>query len=118
MNTIIWVIQSLVAAFFLMPAFTKLLSSKEKLVEKKILESDQSVTLPRIIGFLEFLGSIGIILPLLTGILPILTPLAATGLALIMLGAFAVHYQKKEFKMIPLIITLLVLCFVVAVYRF
>jgi uncharacterized membrane protein YphA (DoxX/SURF4 family) len=98
MNTPIWIFQGLLSAFFLMPAYTKLKSSKEKLVEKKMLKPEQSMNAPRFIGLMELLGSIGIIIPQLTGVAKILTPIAAIGFALIMLGAFLMHLKKKEYK--------------------
>lgn len=45
---------------------------------------------------LEVVGAIGLILPLATGIAPILTPLAATGIAIIMIGAVVVHLRRHE----------------------
>jgi hypothetical protein len=45
---------------------------------------------------LKILGAIGLILPLALNILPILTPLAAAGLALDMVGAFLTHSRRKE----------------------
>jgi hypothetical protein len=56
MNTVAWVIQGLLAAFFVMPAFTKLTSSQEKLIEKKMLEPAASHLPVRGIGILELLG--------------------------------------------------------------
>lgn len=115
MNTLIWIIQGLLSAFFLMPAFTKLTSSKDKLVEKKILEPNQSIDFPRFIGLMELLGSI---VPQLTGIAKILTPFAAIGFALIMLGAFFIHFKKKDYKILPLLIVVFSLSVTVALYRF
>ena len=94
MNTIIWIIQGLLSAFFLMPAYIKLISTKEKLVKKQMLEPEQSINGSRLVGLMELLGSIGIIVPQLTGIAKILTPIAAVGFALIMFGAF--YSLKKE----------------------
>ena len=68
MNTIIWIIQGLLSAFFLMPAYTKLISTKEKLVEKQMLKPQQSINGSRFVGLMELLGSKGIIVPQLTGI--------------------------------------------------
>lgn len=118
MNTIIWVIQGLLSAFFLMPAYTKLTSTKEKLVEKQMLEPEQSINGPRFVGLMELLGSIGIIVPQLTGIAKILTPIAAVGFALVMLGAFFIHLKKKDFKILPLLIGVFTLSVITAFYRF
>jgi len=90
MNTAIWIIQGLLAAFFAMPAFAKLTSSQENLIEKKMLKANASHLPVRGIGMLELLGVFGIIIPQLTGIMPVLTPLAAVGFALIMFVAFMI----------------------------
>jgi uncharacterized membrane protein YphA (DoxX/SURF4 family) len=50
----------------------------------------------RLIGSLEVLGGIGVVLPAVTGILPWLTPLAAAGLALLMLFAIVFHLRRGE----------------------
>jgi uncharacterized membrane protein len=50
----------------------------------------------RIIGWLELLGAFGLILPAVTGVLPWLTPLAAVGLALVMILAIAFHLTRSE----------------------
>jgi hypothetical protein len=48
------------------------------------------------IGALEVLGAIGVILPMATGIVPVLGPLAAIGIALVQVGAFVVHARRGE----------------------
>ena len=55
------------------------------------------------IGVVEILGALGVVLTMLTGVLPWLTPLAAIGLTLIQISAiFTEHLPKKEYKMLPL----------------
>jgi len=55
------------------------------------------------VGIAEFLGALGVVLPMMIGILPWLTPLAAIGLTLIQLSAiFIEHLPKKEYKVLPL----------------
>jgi hypothetical protein len=61
---------------------------------------------------LEVLGAIGLIVPLLTGILPWLTPLAAIGLVLTMLGAMATHLRRGENQMLAVNLVLLLAAFV------
>ncbi len=68
-----------------------------------------------LIGAIEVVGAIGLILPWLTGIAPVLTPLAAVGLALVMAGAVVVHVRRKEAFISPLVLGVLAL--VVAVLR-
>ncbi|MEU2039025.1 DoxX family protein [Nocardia niwae] len=50
----------------------------------------------RLIGVAELAGGLGMILPDVTGIATVLTPLAATGLAIIMVAAIAVHIRRGE----------------------
>lgn len=49
------------------------------------------------IGFAELLGAVGLTLPVWLGIMPFLTPLAAIGLGIIMLGALYTHIKLKEY---------------------
>ncbi|HET7901849.1 MAG TPA: DoxX family protein, partial [Candidatus Nanopelagicales bacterium] len=71
-----------------------------------------------LIGVLEVLGAIGLILPGITGIAPFLVPLAATGLALLMIGAIVVHARRGERQPIGANIVLLLLAVFVAWGRF
>jgi hypothetical protein len=48
------------------------------------------------IGVLEIVGGAGVILPLATGILPILTPIAATCLVVLWIGAAVTHVRRRE----------------------
>ncbi|HEY9526008.1 MAG TPA: DoxX family protein, partial [Anaerolineales bacterium] len=61
----------------------------------------------RFVGISELLGALGLILPLVTGILPWLTVLAAIGLTLIqLLAIFTEHLPKKEYNVIPINVVL------------
>jgi uncharacterized membrane protein YphA (DoxX/SURF4 family) len=72
----------------------------------------------RFVGVSELLGALGMIFPLLTGILPWLTPLAAAGLAVIqVLAIFTEHLPKKEYKVLPMNVVLLALSLVVVFGR-
>lgn len=65
------------------------------------------------------MGVIGLILPRLLDIAPVLTPLAAVGLCLVMMGAVTVHFRRHEFKQgLGLIPTYLALAAFVAFGRF
>jgi hypothetical protein len=83
MNRALWIIQGLLAALFLFAGGTKLVLPIE--------EMTKDIAMPgaflRFIGVAEVLGGLGLILPGLTGIRPELTPLAAIGLTIIMVGA-------------------------------
>ena len=118
MNIALWIIQGLLAAFFIMPGAMKLLTPGEKLREKMQAGPEKSLVGTRILGLLEILGAIGIIVPYWTGILPVLTPLAAVGFAIVMVGACVVHYQKHDYKILPVLSVAFILSLVVAYYRF
>ncbi|MCJ7700842.1 MAG: DoxX family protein [Anaerolineales bacterium] len=68
---------------------------------------------------LGLLGALGLILPLATGILPVLTPLAAVGLALTMVGAFLTHLRRNEIVPMGVMnVVLFAMAIFVAVFRF
>ena len=79
---------------------------------------DVSASRIRLIGILELLAGIGLILPQLTGILPWLTPLAAVGLVLTMIGALIVNVRNDNRLVIIENIVLLLLAAFVAYGRF
>ncbi len=79
--------------------------------------ADVSPGLLTFTGVAEILGAIGLILPALTGILPWLTPLAALGLAVIMLLAAIFHLTRREYQNIVVNLVLLVLAAFVAYGR-
>ncbi len=118
MNVVLWIVQGLLAIAFLMAGGMKLMQPKEKMAEKMGWVEDFSQGQIRTIGMLEVLGALGLILPGITGILPILTPLAAVGLGLTMIGAARTHAQRGENQMIGMNVMLLVLAAVVAYGRF
>jgi uncharacterized membrane protein YphA (DoxX/SURF4 family) len=113
-----WVAQGLLAVAFVAAGTTKLAQPKEKLVKNMAWVEDFSQPTIRIIGALEVLGAIGLVLPALTGILPWLTPLAALGLVLTMIGAALTHLRRKEYGNIAMNAVLLVLAAFVVYGRF
>ena len=70
------------------------------------------------LGTVEVLGAIGLILPRALNIAPVLTPLAAVGCAVVMIGAVATHIRMKDYKGTGMPIVLLALAVVVAAGRF
>ena len=88
MNIALWIIQILLALLFLFAGGTKLLLPIETLTA---MGPPNQVVLPglllRFIGVCEVLGALGLVLPGLLHIRPKLTPLAAAGLLIIMIGA-------------------------------
>lgn len=78
---------------------------------------DLSTGLHWFTGTLEILGGLGLILPGLTGIRPKLTPLAAGGLTLVMVGAMVYHVQRGEATNIVLNLILAALLVTIAYGR-
>lgn len=72
----------------------------------------------KLIGALEILAAIGLILPAVLDIVPVLVPLAALGLVLMMVGAVVVHVRRKEVPAMAPSVVLLVLAAIVAWGRF
>ncbi len=118
MNVALWIVQGLLALAFAMAGFMKLTQPKEKLAAQMKWVEDSAPNTVKLIGGLELLGAIGLILPMLTGILPWLTPLAAAGLVLTMLGAMATHLRRHENQMLVVNLVLLLLAAFVAYGRF
>lgn len=118
MDIFLWFLQAGLAVFFAFTGMGKLRISKRQLIEEGKIAAGSSDIPVRVIGSLELLGSFGLIFPMLLNIFPVLTPTAAIGFCVVMIGAFAVHYSKKEFKVLPLLLAIFVLSAVVAWYRF
>jgi hypothetical protein len=72
----------------------------------------------RFIGIAELAGSIGIILPALTRIAPVLTPLAASGFVVVMASAAVLHLTRGQLGELPVVVVLGALAFFVAWGRF
>jgi uncharacterized membrane protein YphA (DoxX/SURF4 family) len=118
MNVVIWVLQVLLALAFLAAGLTKLTQPRQKLATTMGWVEDFSDPGVRAIGALEVLGALGLLVPALTGVATVLVPLAAVGLALLMVGAAVTHRRRGELPMIGINTVLLVLTVVVAWARF
>jgi MYXO-CTERM domain-containing protein len=117
-NVVLWVLQIVLALMFLMAGVMKATQPKDKLVRRLPWVEDYSAGTVRFIGIAEVLGGLGLILPGVIGITPILTPLAATGLALLMVLAALAHRRRHEPKAIAFNAIMFVLAVVVAWGRF
>jgi uncharacterized membrane protein len=96
-NIALWVIQIFLALGFLAVGFGHTVRFESSLSNPRMAWlKDVGRDNMRIIGALEIAGALGLILPALTGILPWLTPLAAVGLALLMLFAIIFHLRRGE----------------------
>ncbi len=118
MNIVLWIVAILLALAFLAAGTIKLTRPKEQLEGQMGWVEDFDPWNIKVIAILEILAGIGLILPALTGILPWLTPLAAVGLVLVMLGAILTHARRQEYPMIIGNVVLLALAVIVAYGRF
>lgn len=97
METVLWIVQILLAVAFVMAGVMKVTQPIPKLETRMAwVNSINPRSLVRVIGALEFLGGLGIILPAITGVVPQLSILAAGGLVLTMIGALVLHIIRKD----------------------
>jgi uncharacterized membrane protein YphA (DoxX/SURF4 family) len=118
MNIVLWVVQILLALVFAMAGIMKVSQPFEKLAQNMEWVKNVGLRGVRLIGILEILGAIGLILPAVTGILPWLTPVAAIGLALTMIGAMITHGRRGEFPNMGFNLVLLLLAVFIVYGRF
>jgi hypothetical protein len=118
MNIVLWIVQGLLAVMYLMAGLIKTFrTSKAK--EQFPWAKNRSDSFVRFVGTSEMLGALGLILPMLTSILPWLTLLAATGLSLIQVLAITTeHLPKREYQVLPMNVVLLALSMFVVFGRF
>ncbi|HYN66377.1 MAG TPA: DoxX family protein [Ornithinibacter sp.] len=118
MNTVLWVLQIVLALAFGLAGVGKLTQPREKMQERMGWVEDFSPRTVTLIGALELLAAIGLVLPAATGILPWLTPLAALGLVVIMVLAIPVHLRRGETPMVVVNVVLALMAAFVAWQRF
>ncbi len=107
MNTLLWIAQGLLATIMVAAGGPKLFLPPARLAQKMSWTKDAPAPLVKLLGLVELLGAGGLLLPRLTGIAPILTPLAAVGLSAILLGALATKLRRHESPVLPLAAMLL-----------
>src|ERR1700742_316282 len=110
MTYALWIVQVLLALLFLFSGGTKLALPLDVLTS---MGSPNQIQLPglfiRFIGVIEVLGALGLVLPGLLRIKPWLTPLAAAGLVVVMVGAVALTLASGDLApaLVPLVVGLL-----------
>ena len=100
MNTVLWILQGVLAAAFLRVGLMKLSQPKEKLETKMGWVNDFASRQVKTIGLLEMLAGVGLILPAVLDIAPVLTGWAALGLVVLMIGAAVTHARRNEPQLI------------------
>lgn len=118
MNVFLWILQIVLAGMFAMAGITKSTQPRNKLLGKLPWVEDYFAGTVRFIGIVELLGAIGLVVPAATGIVPVRTPLAATGLAVVMTLAMNTHRRRREPSAIAFNAVLLAVAVVIAWGRF
>jgi uncharacterized membrane protein YphA (DoxX/SURF4 family) len=121
MNVALWIATGLLAVAFLIAGGGKLIMPKEKIAAQGASSrwvEDFSPRALEAIGALELLGVMGLILPAALNIAPVLVPLAALGLAMIMVGAVITRIRRHEVKFVAGNLVLLTVAGFVAWGRF
>ena len=118
LNFALWFGQVFLAAFFLAAAYAHGMLPIEEAAKSAPWVRDVPAALVRGIAVLELAGGLGVLLPSLLRVLPRLAPLAAAGLALLMLSAVCFHLSRGEVRIIGMHILVGWVAAVVAWARF
>ncbi len=120
MNLTLWIVAGLLAVVYLASGAGKLIVPKEKLATFPGggWVEDFSAGSVKAIGALEVLAAVSLILPAALDIAPVLVPLAALGLVLLMVGAVITRIRRHEFKFMVADLAYLALAGFVAWGRF
>jgi len=116
MNTLLWTMQILVAVVVAVTGAAKVLMPREKLATRMHWASEWPRARIKLLGLAEIAGALGLVLPIALGIAPVLTPIAALCLAVLMGGAIQTHRRLGESFAPALVVALL--CVGIAVGRF
>ena len=96
MTTTIWILKGIIALIFIFTGILKIFLPKAKLLAKGMKGLiDLGEKQIKLAGFLEVLGAIGLILPALLNIFPILSIISALCLSLTMIVAGRINYKLK-----------------------
>jgi zinc transporter ZupT len=107
-----WIVGGLTAVLFIGAGGMKLIRPKDALYKMGLKwTEDFSANQIKLIATAEVLGGIGVILPILLNVLPVLSPIAAGALAALMIAASITHIHRKEFPAnFPLILLAAAAC--------
>ena len=100
----LWIASALLTLSNIGAGTFKLVTPRSKLVGQQPWTNDFTANQIKLIGVAEVLGGLGVILPLVTGILPIMTSIAAFAIAALQVGAFVTHVRRKETPLPNLVI--------------
>ena len=118
METALWIGQGVLAAAFTASGAMKLVMSKERMIATgQTGVRDYSFPAIRTIALCELAGVVGLVAPGLIGRAQVLTPLAALGLAMVMIGAAVAHTRLREPRNVAVNAALFAICLWVAIGR-
>jgi uncharacterized membrane protein YphA (DoxX/SURF4 family) len=119
-NTLLWALQALLALAMAAPGTQKLTRTKDQLIASGSVDWAEDFPAAQIkaIGAAEVAAALGLILPPLLDIAPVLCPIAATAVVLIMLGAARTHHRRGERHMLPVNLLIGAIALFVAIQRF
>ncbi|HEY6424787.1 MAG TPA: DoxX family protein [Pseudonocardiaceae bacterium] len=120
MNLTLWIATGLLAAVALVGGITKAFVPKEKLAEHNGGEwtRDASVGFVKALGVLELLAAVGLILPAVLDVAPVMVPVTAVCWVLLMVGAMITHGRLGQSKFVMLNSVYLALAAFIAWGRF
>jgi hypothetical protein len=98
-NTALWIVASVLAAAYLVGGASQILMTKEKYRSYGASQhwvDDFSAGHLKAIGAIKLVGAVGLVLPAVVGVAPVLVPLAASGLMLLMAGAATTRVRRSE----------------------
>jgi uncharacterized membrane protein YphA (DoxX/SURF4 family) len=119
MNLTLWIFQVVLAVVFAVSGLAKSTMSRERL-----LATGQTgialfpMPVVRLTAVCELFAVAGLVLPWMTGIAPVFTPLAALGLCVVMVGAASSHARLREPRAVAANVALFGLALTVAIGRF
>ncbi len=96
MSVALWIVTALLAAAFLAAGLMKIVTGREQLLERMGWVADFTARQVRLIGVAEVVGALGLVLPAVTGVAPVLVPVAAAALVLLMVGAVVTHVRRGD----------------------
>ncbi len=107
MQIALWIASGLLAFAMVGAGGFKLATPRVKLMERMKWAKTWTDGNVKLLGLTELLGGIGLIVPQVAGVLPILTPIAAVCLVVLMIGAVKTHVDLEEPAAPPAILALL-----------
>ena len=118
MDIAVWVVSWVLAVGFVVGGVLRVVLAPAQLERFGWGWAKDIPRLVKVVGVFEVAGGLGLVLPVLTGVLPILTPIAACALALVMALAVGFHVRRRDWRSMPVNIVFFALCVFVAVARF